>query len=64
MTAEMEGKELRELQAVVEARFAQSMSVPEVFFTSEAGRIETPRPAATSPIIAAVPPASRPMRGV
>lgn len=39
MTAEMEGKELRELQAVVEARFAQSMSVPEVFFTSEAGRI-------------------------
>ncbi len=39
MTAEMESKELRELQAVVEARFAQSMSVPEVFFTSEAGRI-------------------------
>lgn len=39
MTAEMEGKELRDLEAVVEARFAQSMSVPEVFFTSEAGRI-------------------------
>ena len=39
MTAEMEGKELRHLQAVVEARFAQSMSVPETFFTSEAGRI-------------------------
>ncbi len=39
MTAEMEGKELSNLQAVVEARFAQSMSVPEVFFTSEAGRI-------------------------
>src|SRR6266581_6742412 len=39
MTAEMEGKELPDLQAVVEARFAQSMSVPEVFFTREAARI-------------------------
>src|SRR5437899_8155775 len=39
MTAGMEGKELRDLQAVVEARFAQSMSVPEAFFASEAGRI-------------------------
>src|SRR5436309_11622487 len=39
MTAEIEGQELRDLQAVVEARFAQSMSVPEVFFTSEAARI-------------------------
>src|SRR5438874_7780946 len=39
MTAEMEGKELPHLQAVVEARFAQSMSVPETFFTTEAGRI-------------------------
>src|SRR6266581_2954546 len=39
MTAEMEGKELPDLQAVVEARFAQSMSVPEIFFTREAARI-------------------------
>src|SRR2546425_1819648 len=39
MTAEMEGKELPDLQAVVEARFAQSMSVPEIFFTHEAARI-------------------------
>src|SRR5438067_5405382 len=39
MTIEMEGKELHDLQAVVEARFAQSMSVPEAFFASEAGRI-------------------------
>src|SRR6266702_1947663 len=38
MTAEMEGKELPDLQAVVEARFAQSMSVPEIFFTREAAR--------------------------
>jgi len=39
MTAEMEGKELPDLQAVVEARFAQSMSIPEIFFTREAARI-------------------------
>ncbi len=37
MTA-MEGKE-PDLQALVAARFEQSMSVPEAFFTAEAGRI-------------------------
>src|SRR5215469_13634760 len=37
--AETEEKERAHLQVLVEARFAQSMSVPETFFTEEAGRI-------------------------
>ena len=39
MTAEMEEKERASLLRLVEARFQQSMSVPEVFFAQEAGRI-------------------------
>lgn len=39
MTAEMEKKGQPDLEALVAARFAQSMSVPEIFFASEAGRI-------------------------
>ena len=39
MTAEMEEKERANLRTLVEARFQQSMSVPETFFTQEAGRI-------------------------
>ena len=39
MTAEMEEKERANLRALVEARFEQSMSVPEVFFSQEAERI-------------------------
>src|SRR2546422_1287125 len=39
MTAGMEGKGQSDLAAVVEARFAQSMSVPETFFANETGRI-------------------------
>jgi len=42
MTNEMEekgGPEQPHLVTLVEARFAQSMSVPETFFTEEAGRI-------------------------
>ena len=39
MTAEMEEKERANLLALVEARFQQSISVPEVFFAQEAGRI-------------------------
>ncbi len=39
MTAEMDEKEQSNLRALVEARFEQSMSVPEAFFASEAGRI-------------------------
>src|SRR5436305_14992757 len=36
---EGKGKEQPDLAALVMARFEQSMSVPEVFFASEAGRI-------------------------
>src|SRR5256884_5317286 len=42
MTAEMEGQkqpDLADLEALVAARFEQSMSVPETFFTADAGRI-------------------------
>lgn len=39
MTTEMEEKERANLRALVEARFEQSMSVPERFFAQEAGRI-------------------------
>ncbi len=39
MTTEMEEKEQADLRALVEARFAQSMSIPESFFAQEAGRI-------------------------
>src|SRR5438105_15491714 len=39
MTAGMEGKGQSDLAALVAARFEQSMSVPETFFASEAGRI-------------------------
>src|SRR6266699_4389089 len=39
MTEEMEGKEQPDLEALIEARFGQSMSVPEVFFAAEASRI-------------------------
>ena len=39
MSAEMEEKERATLRVLVEARFAQSVSVPEVFFAQEAGRI-------------------------
>src|SRR5438876_7262187 len=39
MTAEMEEKGQPDLRALVAARFEQSMSVPEAFFASEAGRI-------------------------
>ncbi len=39
MTAEMEKKGQRDLLALVEARFEQSMTVPEAFFTGEAERI-------------------------
>ncbi len=41
MMAGMEGKgkEQPDLAALVMARFEQSMSVPEAFFASEAGRI-------------------------
>jgi len=39
MTTEMEEKERANLRALVEARFQQSMSVPEAFFAQEAGRI-------------------------
>jgi D-sedoheptulose 7-phosphate isomerase len=34
-----ESLELRDLEALVAARFEQSMSIPEMFFTAEAGRI-------------------------
>ena len=39
MTAGMEVKGQPDLAALVAARFEQSMSVPEAFFASEAGRI-------------------------
>ena len=39
MTPEMEEKERANLRALVETRFQQSMSIPEVFFSQEAGRI-------------------------
>ena len=39
MTAGMEGKGQPDLAALVTARFERSMSVPEAFFASEAGRI-------------------------
>src|SRR5215467_6578325 len=39
MRAEMEEKERANLWALVEARFQQSISMPEVFFATEAGRI-------------------------
>jgi D-sedoheptulose 7-phosphate isomerase len=39
MTAEMEGKDQQILLALVTARFQQSMSIPEAFFTSEAAQI-------------------------
>ena|SRR3989449_2086860 len=39
MTAGMEGKGQSDLAALLAARFEQSMSVPEAFFASEAGRI-------------------------
>src|SRR5947209_6652513 len=39
MTSEMDEMGQLDLRAVVEARFEQSMSVPEAFFTVEAGRI-------------------------
>src|SRR5437763_7797710 len=39
MMAGMEGKGQPDLAALVAARFEQSMSVPEAFFASEAGRI-------------------------
>lgn len=39
MTLEMVEKGLSDLQAIVAARFEQSMTVPEAFFTAEAGQI-------------------------
>jgi D-sedoheptulose 7-phosphate isomerase len=39
MTPEIEEKERANLRALVDARFHQSMSIPEVFFSQEAGRI-------------------------
>ena len=39
MAGEMEKKEQLDLQALVSARFEQSTSVPEAFFTTEVGRI-------------------------
>src|SRR5207244_7074585 len=39
MTEKMEGKGQLDLHALVVARFEQSMSVPETFFTNETGRI-------------------------
>ena len=39
MTVEMENREQSDLLAVVAARFAQSMTVPETFFSAEAGKI-------------------------
>src|SRR5579871_560592 len=39
MSAEMENREQSDLLALVTARFAQSMAVPEAFFAGEAGRI-------------------------
>jgi D-sedoheptulose 7-phosphate isomerase len=39
MTAEMENREQSDLLALVAARFAQSMVVPEAFFAAEAGQI-------------------------
>jgi D-sedoheptulose 7-phosphate isomerase len=39
MTAEMEGKEQQDLLELVRARFQQSMSIPEAFFSSEAAQI-------------------------
>lgn len=39
MTAEMENREQSDLLALVTARFAQSMEVPEAFFAAEAGQI-------------------------
>src|SRR5947207_5573080 len=39
MKAEMEGKEQPDLEALIEARFGLSMSVPEAFFSAEAPRI-------------------------
>jgi len=38
MTAEREGKERPDLEALIEARFGLSMSVPEAFFAVEASR--------------------------
>ena len=39
MSAEMENREQSDLLALVTARFAQSMAVPEAFFAGEAGQI-------------------------
>ncbi|MDQ2717168.1 MAG: SIS domain-containing protein [Chloroflexota bacterium] len=39
MTTEMENHEQSNLLALVAARFAQSMTVPETFFSAEAGKI-------------------------
>ena len=39
MSAEMENREQSDLLALVSARFAQSMAVPEAFFAGEAGQI-------------------------
>ena len=39
MTTELEKREQADLLALVTARFAQSMSVPDRFFTAEAGKI-------------------------
>src|SRR5579871_4974073 len=39
MSAEMENREQSDLLALVTARFAQSMAVPETFFAAEEGRI-------------------------
>ena len=39
MTPEMQEKERANLRSLIEARFQQSMSIPEVFFAQEAGRI-------------------------
>lgn len=39
MAAEKEQPDVMDLEALVAARFEQSMSVPEMFFTTEAGRI-------------------------
>src|SRR5215471_12565944 len=39
MTAEMEGMEQPDLEALIETRFGLSMSVPEAFFAAEASRI-------------------------
>ncbi|GAC1350491.1 MAG: SIS domain-containing protein [Ktedonobacteraceae bacterium] len=39
MQVEMDEKERSNLRALVKARFEQSISVPEVFFANEAGRI-------------------------